>query len=64
MRVPITTDSRHSHAIAPNLLVQKFNAALPDAVWLADISETPTDGGALSRSRPFVVNTRHQFVNE
>ena len=37
-RAPITTDSRHSHAIAPNLLDRNFEAVAPDAVWLADIS--------------------------
>ena len=46
-RVPITTDSRHSHAIAPNLLEQKFDVAMPDTVWLADISYIPTDEGWL-----------------
>ena len=45
--MPITTDSRHSHAIAPNLLEQKFDVALPDTVWLADISYIPTDEGWL-----------------
>ena len=44
---PITTDSRHSHAIAPNLLDRNFKAATPDAVWLADISYIPTDEGWL-----------------
>ena len=43
----ITTDSRHSHAIAPNLLDRNFEAAAPDAVWLADISYIPTDEGWL-----------------
>jgi len=46
-RVPITTDSQHSHAIAPNLLEQKFGAATPDTVWLADISYIPTVEGWL-----------------
>ena len=46
-RAPITTDSRHSHAIAPNLLDRNFKAATPDAVWLADISYIPTDEGWL-----------------
>lgn len=36
--VPITTDSRHSHAIAANLLERKFDVAITDTVWLADIS--------------------------
>ena len=46
-RAPITTDSRHSHAIAPNLLDRNFEAATPDAVWLADISYITTDEGWL-----------------
>lgn len=46
-RVPITTDSRHSHAIAPNLLARHFDIAAPDKVWLADISYIPTDEGWL-----------------
>ena len=46
-RAPITTDSRHSHAIAPNLLDRNFEAVAPDAVWLADISYIPTDEGWL-----------------
>ena len=46
-RAPITTDSRHSHAIAPNLLNRNFEAAAPDAVWLADISYITTDEGWL-----------------
>ena len=46
-RAPITTDSRHSHAIVPNLLDRNFKAVAPDAVWLADISYIPTDEGWL-----------------
>ena len=46
-RVPITTDSRHGHAIAPNLLERKFDVATPDTVWLADLSYIPTDEGWL-----------------
>lgn len=46
-RVPVTTDSRHSHAIAPNLLDRNFDIAEPDTVWLADISYVPTDEGWL-----------------
>jgi putative transposase len=37
-RVPRTTDSRHDHAVAPNLLERRFAAERPDTVWLADIS--------------------------
>ena len=43
----ITTDSRHSHAIAPNLLDRNFEVVAPDAVWLADISYITTDEGWL-----------------
>ena len=37
-RMPVTTDSRHSFAIAPNLLRRNFKIMAPDTVWLADIS--------------------------
>jgi transposase InsO family protein len=46
-RVPITTDSRHAHAVAPNLLDRNFEVLKPDTVWLADISYIPTDEGWL-----------------
>jgi putative transposase len=45
--VPRTTDSRHHHVVAPNLLEQKFTADRPNAVWLADISHIPTGEGWL-----------------
>ena len=44
-RVPRTTDSRHDHPVAPNLLGRNFAAERPDAVWLADISYIPTGEG-------------------
>ncbi len=46
-RAPITTDSRHAHAVAPNLLERNFEVLTPDTVWLADISYIPTDEGWL-----------------
>ena len=46
-RVPRTTDSRHDHPVAPNLLGRCFTADRPDAVWLADISYIPTGQGWL-----------------
>jgi putative transposase len=46
-RVPRTTDSRHDHTVAPNLLERRFAAERPDAVWLADISYIPTGEGWL-----------------
>ncbi|GAB6843045.1 hypothetical protein JCM2811A_20460 [Methylorubrum rhodinum] len=44
---PCTTDSRHDLPIAPNLLKQQFSAALPNTVWLADITYLPTGEGWL-----------------
>jgi transposase InsO family protein len=46
-RVPRTTDSRHDHPVAPNLLDRNFAADRPDAVWLADLSYIPTGEGWL-----------------
>jgi transposase InsO family protein len=46
-RVPRTTDSRHDHPVAPNLLDRDFAAERPDTVWLADISYIPTGEGWL-----------------
>lgn len=42
-----TTDSRHALALAPNVLEQRFEAAAPDRVWLADITYVPTEEGWL-----------------
>lgn len=41
-RVPRTTDSNHSLAVAPNLLDRQFVASAPDRVWLADITYVAT----------------------
>ena len=46
-RVPRTTDSRHDHPVAPNLLDRNFAAERPDTVWLADLSHIPTGEGWL-----------------
>jgi transposase InsO family protein len=46
-RRPRTTDSRHDHPVAPNLLGRNFAADRPDTVWLADISYVPTGEGWL-----------------
>ncbi|WP_244481002.1 IS3 family transposase, partial [Methylobacterium sp. Leaf102] len=44
---PCTTDSRHDLPVAPDLLKQLFSAALPNTVWLADITDLPTGEGWL-----------------
>jgi transposase InsO family protein len=42
-----TTDSRHDHPIAPNLLNRNFSAAAPNKVWLTDITYVETGQGWL-----------------
>jgi putative transposase len=43
----VTTDSNHSNPIAPNLLNQNFNVALPNKVWVTDITYIPCREGKL-----------------
>src|SRR5512144_28375 len=47
--VPITTDSQHAHAVAPYMLDRHFEIAVPDTIWLADISYIPTEPCAKMR---------------
>jgi len=42
-----TTNSQHSHPIAPNLLNQDFTVADPNTVWVSDITYIWTDEGWL-----------------
>jgi putative transposase len=35
---PVTTNSRHGYAVAPNLLARQFDVAQPDRVWVGDIT--------------------------
>jgi len=42
-----TTDSNHKMGFAPNLLGQKFAVAVPDRVWVGDITYVPTHEGWL-----------------
>ena len=41
----VTTDSKHSLPVAPNLLDRNFNAAAPNQKWVGDISYVWTDEG-------------------
>lgn len=43
----VTTDSKHSHPVAENLLNQNFQASAPNQVWVTDITYIPTDEGWL-----------------
>jgi transposase InsO family protein len=43
----VTTDSRHDHPIAPNLLDRQFTVEAPNTVWLADLSYIWTREGWL-----------------
>ena len=42
-----TTDSRHNHPVAENLLNQGFEATMPNQVWVSDITYIPTEEGWL-----------------
>jgi transposase InsO family protein len=43
----VTTDSRKSHAPAPNLLARDFTASRPNEKWVADVTYIPTREGWL-----------------
>jgi transposase InsO family protein len=43
----VTTDSRHGHAVAPNVLAREFAATAPNQKWLADLTYVPTAEGWL-----------------
>ena len=45
--VPQTTDSKHAHPVAENVLERKFEAAEPDLKWVADITYIQTGEGWL-----------------
>jgi len=42
-----TTDSRHKHRIAPNLLARNFSTDAPNQAWVGDITYVPTRDGWL-----------------
>ena len=46
-RKPHTTDSQHTHPVAPNLLARDFTAQAPNRKWVADITGIPTQHGWL-----------------
>ena len=42
-----TTNSKHHHPVAPNLLMRNFTFAQPDQAWVGDITYIPTGEGWL-----------------
>lgn len=44
---PMTTDSNHTHPIAPNTLDRQFRRDEPNRGWVTDITYVPTDEGWL-----------------
>ena len=42
-----TTNSKHSHPVAPNLLNRNFQVPKPNTVWVGDITYIPTGQGWL-----------------
>lgn len=42
-----TTDSRHDHPVAPNLVERRFQAEAPNRLWAGDITYIPTEQGWL-----------------
>ena len=43
----VTTDSKHAHPVAANVLERDFAAQAPNQKWLADLTYVPTDEGWL-----------------
>jgi putative transposase len=43
----VTTDSKHAHPVAPNILERDFEATAPNQKWLADLTYVPTKEGWL-----------------
>lgn len=43
----VTTDSKHAHPLAPNVLQRDFAATAPNQKWLADLTYIPTAEGWL-----------------
>ena len=41
----VTTDSKHAHPVAPNVLERDFEATAPNQKWLADMTYVPTRRG-------------------
>jgi transposase InsO family protein len=58
-RFKLTTDSRHSFAVAPNILDRNFDVDAPNKVWAADISYVWTFEGWLYLAMMFCSVINH-----
>jgi len=54
-----TTDSRHEHPVAENILNQNFEMTAPNRAWVTDITYIPTDEGWL-----YLVGHKDLFTRE
>jgi transposase InsO family protein len=57
-RHPVTTNSRHGYAVAPNLLARQFDVTQPDKVWAGDITYLWTAEGWLYLAALLDVHSR------
>jgi putative transposase len=57
-RGPVTTDSRHGYAVAPNRRARQLDVAKPNHVWVGDISSVWTGEGWWSGSTRLDVYAR------
>ena len=46
-RFKVTTNSKHSNPVSPNLLQRQFSVSRPDQYWVGDITYIPTGQGWL-----------------
>jgi transposase InsO family protein len=44
-RFKVTTDSKHSQPVAPNILGRQFDVKAPDRAWAGDITYLWTQAG-------------------
>lgn len=58
-RFMVTTDSRHTLPIAPNLVSRQFNAGAPNQVWAGDITYIRTAEGWLYLAAVIDLFSRH-----